>query len=158
MQKPQPARLLLPYLLGGTALFAAILGLFWLRLGRISGVAIGVAVGANAAVELFAVAQLLRRQRAARDANPRIALLRKARAGSGPRMEIQFCRKSLERLGPGTEPLLAGLRQRQHTTVVRECLNRCQDCQRGRLMASADGVPLDAEDGDKLLADLDELL
>lgn len=106
---------------------------------------------------LLAGGLLLRRQREKKRLNPLTALLAKARAESGPGMQIQLCRKSLERLGPGSEPLLEALRQRQHTPVVRECLNRCNDCRLGQLMATADGIPIEAKDGDALLRSLDEL-
>lgn len=157
MQRPDPVRALVPYLLGDVVIVLAILGLCWLKLGQVPGRAAAVAVGAGSLVGLFGVIKLVRSQRAAKRAHPLAALLQKAKAASGPGMEIQLCRKSLERLGQGSEPLLEGLRQRQHTPVVRECLNRCNDCRLGQLTATADGIPIAAKDGDHLLSSLDEL-
>lgn len=133
MQSSETIRVLVPYLLGGALALLAALGLSW---------------------------KLLRGRRALKRAHPAAALMRKVRetkASSESGMQIQLCRKSLDRLGPGTEPLLAGLEQRQHSVLVRDCLNRCNDCRLGRLMATADGIPIEAQDGTQLLSDLDEL-
>lgn len=132
MQSSETIRLLIPYLLGGAFALLA-LGSSW---------------------------ALLRGRKRLKQAHPAAALVRKAREArpsSESGMQIQLCRKSLDRLGPGGEPLLAGLEQRQHTVVVRDCLNRCNDCRLGRLMATADGIPIEAQDGTQLLSDLDEL-
>jgi hypothetical protein len=101
---------------------------------------------------------LMRRRQKAQPARPTTSTTkpRPARAaGSG--MQIQFCKRSLERLGPNKEPLLDALRERQHTPIIKDCLNRCIDCNGGLLMANVDGMPVSAKDGDKLLGDLDAL-
>ena len=133
MQSSETIRTLVPYLLGGAFALLAALGLSW---------------------------KLLRGRKSLQQRHPAAALVRKVRetkpsGESG--MQIQLCRKSLDRLGPGSDALLAGLEQRQHTVMVRDCLNRCNDCRLGRLMATADGIPIEAQDGTQLLRDLDEL-
>lgn len=71
-------------------------------------------------------------------------------------MQIQLCQKSVVRLADGNA-LLAALRERDHVPVVKDCLNRCQGCQMGLVIAVADGSPMSARDADAFLAELDEL-
>ena len=72
-------------------------------------------------------------------------------------MEIQLCKKSVERLTPDLAPLLSALREREHTPLVKDCLNRCQRCDLGFVIATADGTPLSASTVAELLGDLDAL-
>ena len=72
-------------------------------------------------------------------------------------VQIELCRKSLERLGAPLAPLLSALRERELTPVVKDCLNRCQRCELGFAMATADGTPLGAASVTSLLADIDAL-
>jgi uncharacterized protein YuzB (UPF0349 family) len=72
-------------------------------------------------------------------------------------MQVKLCKKSLARLGGGRAALLEALEEREHTVLLQECLNRCQACDLGVLIALADGVALSAKAPEKLLADLDEL-
>ena len=51
----------------------------------------------------------------------------------------------------------SALGTRDHTLFMQECLNRCQACELGVLVAVADGMALSAKDPATLLADLDEL-
>src|SRR5690349_11037927 len=96
---------------------------------------VGLAIGLVALLAIFGVYRLLRRWeegQAARRATPKLRRVKTEGEGSG--MQIQFCRKSLERLGPNKESLLDALRERQHTPIVKDCLNRCIDCNGGLLM------------------------
>jgi hypothetical protein len=72
-------------------------------------------------------------------------------------MQVELCRKSLERLGAPLAPLLSELREREHTPVVKDCLNRCQKCELGFVMATVDGTPVGATDVTALLDDIDAL-
>jgi hypothetical protein len=72
-------------------------------------------------------------------------------------MNVQLCKKSIERLPGGLAAAVAVLRERQHTPVVRDCLNRCQRCDAGGLVATAEGMPLGAATLEALLEDLDAL-
>ena len=72
-------------------------------------------------------------------------------------MQVELCRKSLERLGAPLADLLSELREREHTPVVKDCLNRCQKCELGFAMATVDGTPLGASSVTALLADIDAL-
>lgn len=83
-------------------------------------------------------------------------------------MRIELCKKSVERLTtdlasaagpspPALTRLLFALREREHTPLVKDCLNRCQRCDLGFVMATADGTPISASTLDQLLADLDAL-
>ena len=72
-------------------------------------------------------------------------------------MQVELCRKSVERLGAPLGPLLSELREREHTPVVKDCLNRCQKCELGFVMATVDGTPLGASSVTALLADIDAL-
>jgi hypothetical protein len=73
-------------------------------------------------------------------------------------MQVKLCKKSLERLGPDGTKLIEQLTERQHGVVIKDCLERCQGCQLGLLIASADGAPMSARSIDKFVADLDELM
>jgi hypothetical protein len=72
-------------------------------------------------------------------------------------VQVELCRKSVERLGAPLAPLLSELREREHTPVVKDCLNRCQKCELGFAIATADGTPLGASSVTALLADIDAL-
>ena len=72
-------------------------------------------------------------------------------------MQVELCRKSIERLGAPLTPLLSELRDREHTPVVKDCLNRCQKCELGFAMATVDGTPVGASSVAALLADIDAL-
>jgi hypothetical protein len=72
-------------------------------------------------------------------------------------MQIALCKKSIDRLGPGAAPLLDALRERGHEPAQRDCLQRCQACDLGLLIAVAGGMPVSAKTSEKLLATVDEL-
>ena len=72
-------------------------------------------------------------------------------------MQIHLCKKSLERVPGGAAAALATLRERDHVPVVKDCLNRCERCERGDVIAVADGMPLGAATFEALLGDLDAL-
>jgi hypothetical protein len=72
-------------------------------------------------------------------------------------VNVQLCKKSIERLPVGLPAALSLLRDRQHTPILKDCLNRCQSCERGSLVAVADGTPLGAASLEALLDDLDAL-
>ncbi|HEX3903840.1 MAG TPA: hypothetical protein VH853_13450 [Polyangia bacterium] len=72
-------------------------------------------------------------------------------------MQVELCRKSVARVAADLAPLLSALREREHTPVVKDCLNRCQRCELGFVMATADGTPMSASTLTELLADLDAL-
>jgi hypothetical protein len=72
-------------------------------------------------------------------------------------VRIELCKKSIERLSSDLAPLLSALRDREHSPVVKDCLNRCQRCDLGFVMATADGTPMSASTLEQLLADLDAL-
>lgn len=72
-------------------------------------------------------------------------------------MQVELCRKSFERLGAPLADLVSALREREHTPVVKDCLNRCQRCELGFVMATVDGTPLAASSVTALLADIDAL-
>jgi hypothetical protein len=72
-------------------------------------------------------------------------------------LQVELCRKSFERLGAPLPTLVSALREREHTPVVKDCLNRCQRCELGFAMATADGTPLAASSVTALLADIDAL-
>jgi uncharacterized protein YuzB (UPF0349 family) len=71
-------------------------------------------------------------------------------------MRIELCKKSLERLGDGAHELLDALSEREHAVSVKDCLNRCQGCNLGLVIAAADGAPMSARTAEAFLADLDE--
>ena len=72
-------------------------------------------------------------------------------------MQIELCRKSVERWAADLAPLLSELRDREHAPVVKDCLNRCQRCDLGFAIATADGTPLSAPNLIDLLAHIDAL-
>ena len=72
-------------------------------------------------------------------------------------MNIQLCRKSVERLGAEMKPLLESLREAEHTVVLKDCLERCQACDKQIIIASVDGMPVSAVTATKLLATVAEL-
>ena len=69
-------------------------------------------------------------------------------------MQIELCRKSVERWAADLAPLLSELRDREHAPVVKDCLNRCD---LGFAIATADGTPLSAPNLIDLLAHIDAL-
>jgi len=72
-------------------------------------------------------------------------------------VQVELCKKSIQRLTPDLAPLLSALRDREHAPVVKDCLNRCQRCDLGFVIATADGTPMSASTLDQLLDDLDAL-
>jgi hypothetical protein len=72
-------------------------------------------------------------------------------------VQVELCRKSVERLGAPLAELVSELREREHTPVVKDCLNRCQKCELGFVMATVDGTPVGASSVTALLADIDAL-
>jgi hypothetical protein len=65
---------------------------------------------------------------------------------------IQFCKKSIERLGAEMKPMLATLRDQEHTVTIKDCLDRCQACDKQLIIATADGTPISAVNPAKILA------
>ena len=72
-------------------------------------------------------------------------------------MMIRLCKTALIRLGPDAGKLVTALREREHTPIVADCLDRCTVCELGKLVATADGIPLAPANGNELLALLDEI-
>jgi len=72
-------------------------------------------------------------------------------------MNVQLCKKSIERVAGGAAAAIVALREREHTPLVRDCLNRCQRCDAGGLVAVVDGMPLHSPTLEALLDDLDAL-
>ena len=72
-------------------------------------------------------------------------------------MNIRLCRTALQRLGPGAGALIGALREREHIPLVQDCLDRCPVCEKGILVAVADGIPIQAPEPGALLALIDEL-
>jgi hypothetical protein len=72
-------------------------------------------------------------------------------------MQIQLCKKSLTQIGDGAALLRTEIDRREHFLVEKDCLNRCQGCQLGLLIAVVDGAPMSARTVEKFLADLDEV-
>jgi hypothetical protein len=72
-------------------------------------------------------------------------------------VRIELCKKSVERLTTDLDSFVMLLREREHTPLVKDCLNRCQRCDLGFVMATADGTPISASTLEQLLADLDAL-
>lgn len=70
-------------------------------------------------------------------------------------MKIELCKKSIAR--PEGDALVEALQEREHTVLVKDCLNRCQGCTLGLYIAVADGAPLSSKTPEKLLADIDTL-
>ena len=72
-------------------------------------------------------------------------------------MQVALCRKSVARVTSDFAPLLSALREREHTPVLKDCLDRCQRCELGFVMATADGTPMSASTLTELLTNLDAL-
>ena len=72
-------------------------------------------------------------------------------------MQVLICKKSLDRLGAAASSLLEEMRDRYYTPTVKDCLNRCQNSERGLLVVTADGLPMAAHSAEKLLSDLESL-
>lgn len=72
-------------------------------------------------------------------------------------MHVQLCKKSLERAPSGAAAIISALREREHVPVVKDCLNRCERCDRGEAIAVVDGAPVGAASFEALLLDLDAL-
>jgi len=72
-------------------------------------------------------------------------------------MMIRLCKTALMRLGPKAGELLSTLREREHTPIVADCLDRCTVCELGKLVATADGIPLAPGNPAELLTMLDEI-
>ena len=72
-------------------------------------------------------------------------------------MQIHLCKKSLERLASRSASLIEALRDREHVPAVKDCLNRCERCERGELIGIADGTPFGAPSVDAFLESLDAL-
>ena len=53
--------------------------------------------------------------------------------------------------------MLSVLRDREHSPVVKDCLNRCEGCERNGMIAMADGMPMSAPTFEAFLNDLDAL-
>jgi hypothetical protein len=66
-------------------------------------------------------------------------------------MMIQLCKKSIDRLGAAGAKLVSELRDREHSLIIKDCLDRCMGCDKGLIIASADGMPLSAAKPEKLL-------
>jgi hypothetical protein len=67
-------------------------------------------------------------------------------------MQIQLCKKSVEARGD----LVAQLGEREHTVVLKDCLNRCQGCQLGLVIALVEGAPVSTRTTEAFLAEMDE--
>jgi hypothetical protein len=81
-------------------------------------------------------------------------------SGSGTlsgKMKVTLCRKSVARLAAEAEPFIEALREREHEPALSDCLQRCQGCDLGLIIATADGMPLSAKTTEKLLRTIDEL-
>jgi hypothetical protein len=65
---------------------------------------------------------------------------------------VQFCKKSIERLGAEMKPMLSTLRDQEHTVTIKDCLERCQACDKLLIIATADGAPISAVNPAKILA------
>jgi hypothetical protein len=144
-------------MLGGGLLLLVTIGAYRLKSSALDRRLFGIALGVGTLLECVGVVKLLERPRGKDAVRPEVALLAKMKKGNGAGMQVEICRTSLLRLGPGMDPLLSALSDRGHSAVVKECLNRCQDCKSGALMATVDGIPMSAKDPQALLSDLDEL-
>jgi hypothetical protein len=69
---------------------------------------------------------------------------------------VRLCKTGLMRLGSGARVVIDGLREREHSPVVADCLDRCQVCEKA-LVATVDGIPIQAPDAATLLAICDQL-
>jgi len=72
-------------------------------------------------------------------------------------VNVQLCKKSIERLPAGAPATISAVRDREHTPVVKDCLNRCQRYDLGGVIAVTDGTPLEAPTLEALLDVLDAL-
>jgi hypothetical protein len=72
-------------------------------------------------------------------------------------VQIHLCKKSLDRLTGGPAAVTSVLRDREHSPIVKDCLNRCERCELGGMIAVADGMPMSAPTLDAFLSDLDAL-
>jgi hypothetical protein len=143
-------------LIASALLLPLIVGVFWLKTGRVTALSISLAASTSAIFAVLGGLQILQLRRAIELSHPQ--RIRDTSASQGePGMKVQLCRKAVERLGPDGQALLSVLRDREHTPVIRECLSRCQECNSGMLLAIADGIPLTTTGVDGLLRDLDEL-
>ena len=72
-------------------------------------------------------------------------------------MLIQLCKKSILQKGGDLHALVDKLRDDEHSPIVKDCLDRCQRCDLGFIVASADGMPLSAPTIDQFFKDVEEL-
>jgi uncharacterized protein YuzB (UPF0349 family) len=72
-------------------------------------------------------------------------------------MQVHLCKKAVERAPGGAAAIVSALREREHVPVVKDCLNRCERCERGEAIAVVDGAPLGAPSYEALLRDIDAL-
>ena len=72
-------------------------------------------------------------------------------------MQIHLCKKSVDRLAGGPASVTSVLRDREHSPVIKDCLNRCERCALGGVIAIADGMPMSAATLDAFLSDLDAI-
>jgi uncharacterized protein YuzB (UPF0349 family) len=70
-------------------------------------------------------------------------------------MRVELCKKSIDR--PEGQQLVSDLQDREHTVVVKDCLNRCQGCNLGLFIAVAEGAPLSGKTAEKILVEVDTL-
>lgn len=70
-------------------------------------------------------------------------------------MIVELCKTALLRLGPGATTLLDALRDREHSPVIKDCLDRCESCEKGVLVAKAGPMPLSPRDAKELLSLVD---
>ena len=72
-------------------------------------------------------------------------------------MQIRLCKKSVNRLGADAAELMEQLHTREHAVELKDCLQRCQACDLGLIIAQADGMPLSGKTIEKILGSVDEL-
>ena len=72
-------------------------------------------------------------------------------------MNIQLCKKSLDRLGAPAQAMVSSLRDDEHSIVIKDCLDRCGGCQQGLVIASVDGMPVSTRDIPTFVAQVAEL-
>jgi hypothetical protein len=72
-------------------------------------------------------------------------------------MQVHLCKKGLDRAPSGAAAIISAFREREHVPLVKDCINRCERCDRGEAIAVVDGAPLGAPSYDALLLDLDAL-
>jgi hypothetical protein len=72
-------------------------------------------------------------------------------------MQVRLCKSRLMRAGEPARALIAALREREHTPIIADCLDRCTACEAGQWVATADGMPIVAPSLPALLALLDQL-